>query len=369
MDVETILRDGFPEPVTPGLPRIVRSLDEVPVGIIDRRWVLFCDANTRRIADELVQTTKPGAATTHEILGTEPTVLTTQIVGRALTILDSSEEPLLVGVGSGSIADLTRLVASRCRLPYLLLPTAASVDGFTSSVAPVAVDGLKQTFSAAPPNAILLDPKVLATAPEALTRAGYGDLRGKITSVLDWRLAHTLHGERYRPDVANAVLKGLASAQVAYAAHAKWTADSAAVLFNALAVSGFAINAVGTSRPASGSEHHISHYLESLHLAGGLPHYFHGETVAVGTHLSLQLYAFARARDLDGVPKLDTMESLSPEPGPDVASLLAKIDPTVVRKTLLEARHVRPRFTILDHLQDRGLLEIAVETVVSPYDS
>ena len=91
-----------------------------------------------------------------------------------------------VAVGSGTITDITRFVSHRTRSVFISMPTAPSVDGFTSTGAPMIIAGVKKTVYAHAPIAIFADIGTLTAAPQAMIAAGFGDMLGKYTSIADW---------------------------------------------------------------------------------------------------------------------------------------------------------------------------------------
>jgi glycerol-1-phosphate dehydrogenase [NAD(P)+] len=97
-----------------------------------------------------------------------------------------------VAVGSGTITDITRFCSHRTRNDFISLPTAPSVDGYTSIGAPLVVRRVKTTALAQPPAAIFADLPTLCTAPHQMIAAGFGDILGKYTSIADWRLGALL---------------------------------------------------------------------------------------------------------------------------------------------------------------------------------
>ena len=118
----------------------------------------------------------------------------------------------LVAVGSGVITDIVRYAAELADRDFVTVPTAASMDGYASSVAALQLDGVKVTYPARAPVAIFADPRVAAAAPAELTRAGIGDLLGKATARVDWLAAHLLYGEPFSPAAADRVLEPLSFA-------------------------------------------------------------------------------------------------------------------------------------------------------------
>lgn len=100
-----------------------------------------------------------------------------------------------VAVGSGTINDLTKLAAHRLNRPYMVVATAASMDGYAAFGASITRDGFKQTMACPAPAGIVADLDILAAAPTPLTAAGYGDLLGKVTAGADWIVADALEVE------------------------------------------------------------------------------------------------------------------------------------------------------------------------------
>jgi glycerol-1-phosphate dehydrogenase [NAD(P)+] len=195
----------------------------------------------------------------------------------------------LIAVGDGTIHDITRFVANRRGMPFIAYPTAAAVDAYASAGCTMTWYGFKKTAPAVAPAAVVADTDVFASAPYRLTASGMGETLGKYTSIADWRIASLITGERYCSkiaallgDAADAVRRGMSAVQ----GGDKFARES---LMYALLVSGAAMQILGTSRPASGAEHHMSHLWEmeviNPHLGA-----LHGEKVGVGTVIILRRY-------------------------------------------------------------------------------
>jgi len=204
-----------------------------------------------------------------------------------------------VAVGSGTINDLVKRASFEAGTEYICVPTAPSVDGFTSSGSALKVKGFKTTLACPPPAALVGDVDVILAAPAELVAAGFGDLVAKIAAGLDWKIADTLGIEpvdrgvwRMVEPKARTVLGLARSVQ-------KREPAAVEVLYRGLMASGLAIRRYGDSRPASGIEHLLSHVWEMDDLEmNGRPVY-HGFKVAMGTLLSNVFMAglFARTRD------------------------------------------------------------------------
>src|SRR5690554_1740886 len=199
-----------------------------------------------------------------------------------------------VAVGSGTLTDIARYISFRTGNAFISVPTAASVDGFVSVGAPLIVGGLKETFPAQGPTAVFADLPTLMDAPRELTAAGFGDIIGKATSLADWELGKLLWDEPYAPDIAARTRAALDLCIEQADAIRDATEPGLRSLFDALIESGACILDFGDSRPASGSEHHCSHYWEMLLLRANRPAILHGAKVGYAATLIAQLYAYLR---------------------------------------------------------------------------
>ncbi|MEF8849425.1 MAG: sn-glycerol-1-phosphate dehydrogenase [Candidatus Bipolaricaulota bacterium] len=196
----------------------------------------------------------------------------------------------MVACGSGTINDITRYLSYKLNKPYTIVGTAPSMDGYASSVAPLTVDGVKKTYNAAPPEAIIADLDVLKDAPWRMIQSGFGDLLGKYTSLLDWKLSKILLNEYYCAQAERIVREELTNIMEIGSELKDRSRESIKVLTKGLIKSGLAMLMVESSRPASGSEHHFSHFLElygSL-FDQGIPS--HGNKVGLGTYFTSSLY-------------------------------------------------------------------------------
>ncbi|MFC5449474.1 sn-glycerol-1-phosphate dehydrogenase [Paenibacillus aestuarii] len=200
----------------------------------------------------------------------------------------------LVAVGAGTIHDIVRFVAHRTRRPFLSVPTAPSVDGFASVGAPLIVRGFKMTIPACAPEAIFADLALLAQAPQAMVAAGFGDMLGKHTSLADWSLGRVLLDEHYCELSARLTLEAVELCTGHLGEIAQRTELGMRKLMEGLLLSGLSMLLVGHSRPASGAEHHLSHYWEMVLLRQRRRALLHGAKVGVATVLMAQRYQALR---------------------------------------------------------------------------
>lgn len=188
---------------------------------------------------------------------------------------------IAVSVGSGVINDLCKLASHHLDQQYLTIPTAASVDGYSSFGASISYEGLKQTFNCPAPVVIIADLGVIENAPEEMTAAGYADLAAKIPAGAEWMIADLFRTEPIIPeawdvlqnDIDELLEKGDISS-----------------IFEGLVLSGFAMQAARSSRPASCSDHLYSHILDMTHHSFNGKSQSHGFQVAIGTLLMCRVF-------------------------------------------------------------------------------
>ncbi|MBU6350991.1 MAG: iron-containing alcohol dehydrogenase [Chloroflexi bacterium] len=212
-----------------------------------------------------------------------------------------------LAVGSGTLTDITRFASHRTHSQFIAVPTAPSVDGFASIGAPLIVHGVKITVICQAPLALFADLRTLAQAPQKMIAAGFADMLGKLTSIADWRIGHLLWNEPYDESIA---LRTLAAVQICVDnADAIGRGSPAGIrrLLDALLESGYCMLDFGSSRPASGAEHHYSHYWEMKLLREGRPAILHGAKVGVATVLVAGLYD--RIRQLSRQQVSDLLEA------------------------------------------------------------
>jgi glycerol-1-phosphate dehydrogenase [NAD(P)+] len=202
---------------------------------------------------------------------------------------------VLVTVGSGTLADLGKMAAAGTGAPHVVVQTATSVNGFADDQSVLIRSGVKRTVPSRWPEALVVDTGVLAAAPAALNRAGFGDLLSMFTAPADWLLAdvsgfaagyHPVPVNLVRPhgDQLLALAPGLAAAEP----------EALAVLAELLTLSGLSMGVAGATAPSSGMEHLISHLLEMRANAHGHPAASHGEQVGVGCLVAATTWARVR---------------------------------------------------------------------------
>ena len=203
-----------------------------------------------------------------------------------------------VAVGSGTVNDIVKRSSEEVGVRYMVVGTAASMDGYTSFGAAITKDGMKQTLSCRAPLGCIVDSRVAAAAPKEMAASGYADLIAKIPAGADWMFADAIGSEAIHTAAWKFVQDPLRDSLSDPAAAAAGDVAATEKLCSGLVMSGFAMQAMSSSRPASGTEHQVSHYwdMESLSF-GGRP-VSHGFKVGIGTLFSTKALEFLLRHDL-----------------------------------------------------------------------
>ncbi len=207
---------------------------------------------------------------------------------------------LPIAVGSGVVNDLVKYAAHRAGIPYVSVVTAASMDGYAASGAALLERGFKRTLDCAPPFGIVADVGIVADAPSPMAAWGYGDLSGKLVAGADWTLADALGEDAIAAEPFAVVQDNVAHWLANFDGIARGERDALRGLVVGLLVSGFAIQAHGNSRPASGSDHQFAHLWEMERLTVDGEPVAHGACVGVGAVAMLALYEWFVAQDVAG---------------------------------------------------------------------
>jgi len=370
--------------------------------------------------------TKAGIASRRHVIPASPRPKPTVDLADALReVLRPGETP--IAIGSGVMNDVVKHAAFTVGIPYMCVATAASMDGYTSAGAPLSEKGFKKTIPCRPAKVLLADLDVIAAAPPEMTGWGYGDLAGKVPAGGDWIIADAL-GIEAIDDVAWPMVQGGLEGWLSQPDRiAAGDRDAVEGLFLGLTLVGLAMEAHGSSRPASGADHQIAHLWEMDDLHHNGERVSHGACVALGTMAALRMYDWLLARDLttlDPFRRTSDAPSLAQKeaeirdrfgPGeiaeraivetrakhvdgaalqarlttlrtawPDLAQRLRSrlwtadrmaqhlaragapveaadigVDPAYLYRTILKARFLRSRYTVLDLLDEVGLLDQA----------
>jgi len=257
-------------------------------------------------------------------------------LARDLAARFAGADALPIAVGSGVISDVTKCAAGIAGIPYASVATAASMDGYAASGAAMLEDGFKRTFACPPPIAVAADLDVIAHAPPRMASWGYGDTAGKIVAGADWILADAAGEDPIDSAPFTLVqdhVRDWLGAPARVAAH---DADALRAMVEGLLVSGVAMQAHGNSRPASGSEHQLSHLWEMDRIEVDGEPAAHGVCVGVGTVAMLALYEWLLAQDVAAMSSGDLPAVRDPQ---RIEAEVARAfdDPRLVAKARIEA--------------------------------
>lgn len=270
--------------------RAAAKLAEFAHGRCGGKALVVSDENTRRVAGErlLGALSQAGIDVTEKVYPGDEIEATQERADEVAAAGAACD--FYVAVGAGTLSDLAKAAGSAQKKPVLLYPTAASMNGYTSAIVALKVRGLKRTLPCQPATGIFADPEVVATAPQRMVAAGVADFMSKCSSSADWRATHILRGGYYchRPREFN---EGIQEKILANGpAIGRGEAEAVKLVLEALLLSGFGMVIAGSSAPASGGEHLISHFIDmkdALHHGG---HDLHGIQVGVATVYTLGLW-------------------------------------------------------------------------------
>ncbi|MCA9300301.1 MAG: iron-containing alcohol dehydrogenase [Phycisphaerales bacterium] len=327
------------------------------------RIAVFFDTNTRRVAGDALLATldSAGRAFTTFLLeprdGEDIVVCDEARIDDVEAMLTTDTFVHAIAVGSGTINDLVKMASFRRDLAYSAVGTAPSMNGYTSSIAAILSDGIKTTQPCRAPLAVFADPEVMAEAPYRMIASGLGDLYSKPVSNADWRLSHRLLGSFHSDIVMEIVEAGSALLDGVAPRLPSRDRDAVARLTGAIMLSGLAMQAAGTSGPASGGEHLVSNYIDMTAHAWDQTHDFHGCQVAVGTVTTSRLYEEVRALDPATI---------------DVDALVARHQPWPEYADVLRERFGDLSDAVLSHAEkgypSRDELRGRLETLVANWD-
>lgn len=262
------------------LPEVVRQLGGSKV-------VLVSDEITYKIAGEnCANILKDGGLETNVIvlkhLGFDEATLGEMLINTP------NGCDIMVGVGTGLINDIVKYFSYKTGRPYIIVATAGSMDGYVSNISAFHENGFKVTYNAHTPSALIGDVDVLKNAPARMIAAGLGDLLGKYTCLCDWRIAKIVINEHYCDNVVNLMAHSLEKT-MAVADKAK-DRDPEVIgnIMEGLVLAGVSMGLYANSRPASGCEHHMSHFWELILGQRGIRPAPHGIQVGVATVLMLK---------------------------------------------------------------------------------
>lgn len=242
--------------------------------------VIAADANTYSVCGRRVSELLADKAEYVKVFEPNGLLIPNEEAIDALSAVVTDKTDLIVGVGSGVINDLCKYVSFKKDLPYFIVATAPSMDGYASVGAAMITENMKTTFNARVPAAIIGDVDVLKDAPMDMIKSGFGDIIGKYSALNDWKLSALVNGEYLCKYVYDLTYDTVIKTRALAGGIEKRDPETIKTLMEALVIVGIAMAYVGNSRPASGSEHHLSHYFEITGIVKNREYLLHGIDVA-----------------------------------------------------------------------------------------
>lgn len=265
------------------LPHLLKQYDA-------KKVFLIADQNTYKAAGqtvrEIIQSSVKVASCIFNEDALEPDE---HSVGRAIMYYEADCD-VVIGVGSGVINDIGKIVANVARKPYIIVGTAPSMDGYASATSSMTRDGLKISLPSKCADVIIGDLDVLCQAPAKMMASGLGDMLAKYVSICEWRIAKELVGEFYCPQIAQLIRSAVAQCVSGAEGLLRREPQAVQAVFEGLVIGGVAMNYAGLSRPASGGEHYLSHLIDMRSVEFGTAEDLHGTQCAIGTLVMLRLY-------------------------------------------------------------------------------
>ena len=251
----------------------------------------------------------------------------------------------MLGVGGGSVIDITKLSAFELNKPFISIPTSAAHDGMASPRASLKDKKGSISKIAISPTGILADTSIISKAPYRMLASGCADVISNLSAVKDWELAHRLKNEEFSTFAAS--LSETSSRLLLHKAEDIRSGLEEAVwqAVKCMIVSGVAMSVAGNTRPASGSEHMFSHMLDRVAPGKAL----HGEQCGVGAIMMMYLHG----EDWEEIK--DFLKII----GAPTSAKELRIPKKKIVEALMDAQNIRPeRYTILG---EQGLTQDAAK--------
>lgn len=289
----------------------------------------------------------------------------------------------IISIGSGTINDINRLVGNRVKIPVITIATAPSMDGYAASGSSMMYNGVKKTIKNGTVTAIYGKVDVIKEAPFDLIQAGFGDIIGKKTALADWILSKHINDE-YWCDKTVALVEESTNVCIENASKiAERDTEAIKNLVDALVLSGVCMSLVDDTRPASGSEHLVSHYMVMKAIEKGQLPPSHGRTVAIGTLIATVLYefllkheAFKSVENYEAIekdvrkylPTIAEVEGLLKTLGLSIYPRDYYLDKDLLKEIVLKAGYIRQRYTVFMLLDSLNLLDEAADYVLDHFN-
>lgn len=346
--------------------------------IKNKNVLIICDENTRKyyrtISEKLESIAKKVSIIEFKEKHLLPDDLAIKKINENINGYD-----YILAIGSGTLNDLAKYIATINNIDSGVLATAPSMDGYASKGSALMLNNKKVTETVKMPHDILVNPNILITAPAILVSSGFGDIIGKYTCLTDWKLSNIVNDEPINRKAYDLMKKSLNKVVKNTSLIAKFDKNGITFLMKALLDAGIAMAICGNSRPASGSEHHQSHYLEMYFVENNLPIAHHGIMVALGCLVSLELYKHLLLTNKDfenkdkiiklakELPDIDTIKQLLIKVNCPIRFSTLNISKETFKEMVYNAYTVRNRYTILTFYHDNNLFDEVIEKLITKY--
>lgn len=252
--------------------------------LVSKSVMLLCDENTACIGGQeiLIMLRKENLKVSeHRVDNSDD-----QNVERVEEKIKAERPNLVIGFGGGKVLDVAKLAAGLTGPKCVSIPTTLSNDGLASPVSVITNSkNIPVSHITKAPYGVIIDLDIIKKAPRRHLMAGVGDLISNLSAVFDTRLALQKQREEINDNALQLAESGgqrLLQLETSEIESNKFLQT----LAHGLVKSGFAMCIWGTSRPASGSEHKISHSID---------HYYsrrtglHGEQVGIAAIFTMAL--------------------------------------------------------------------------------
>ncbi len=269
----------------------IKRIPEYAKNFNTKKAFLVADVNTYPIAGEKIinMLEENGIATSKYIYPQKRLEPDEHAMGSLVMHFDA-ECDLIIGIGSGVINDICKVFAYQTKTPYIIVASAAYMDGYAARTSTMPVDRIKTTIPAKSPDVIIGDLDILTGAPKHMGAAGLGDMLAKYISICEWRLSHLINGEYYCERVSEFTRQSRDACVENAEGLMKQDKSSMKKLFEGLINCGKAIDYSGVSRPGGGDEHYFCQMLDMRGLEFGTPTASHGVQCALGTLYAIKCY-------------------------------------------------------------------------------
>ena len=303
--------------------------------------VIIADKKTKKLSGEEIK--KILSKANYDVKDKIVSSPTESEVKHVVKFSNKNNADILLGVGGGSVIDVTKLAAYELKIPFVSVPTSAAHDGIASPRASIKSSKGSVSKTAVSPLAVLADTKIIVKAPYRMIASGCADVISNISAVMDWDLAHRLKGEEF--STHGAVLAKTAAEMLMENVDdiRPDSEESAWLAVKAMIVSGVAMSVAGNTRPASGSEHMFSHMLDHLGpgiMLKGRKHRkpMHGEQCGIGAIMMVYLHGGDWEKIKNTLRKI----------GAPITSEELGVSKKKIVEALVRAHEIRPeRYTIL----------------------